>query len=536
MRIGLFTDGYKPQISGVTTSVEMLRNELIKRGHEVYIITNTMPDFELKDEEGIIRMTSIPFKKWKELRIGIPISPEKTRLIKSLDLDVIHTHTEFSIGLYGKYFARSLGLPLVHTYHTMYEDYTHYIYTLKPGRELVKGFVKKVMRQYVKDCDMVIAPTKKTKNALRSYGVKNEIRILPTGVDINHFERIPKDDERVKSIMEKYSISKDDYVLLFLGRVSEEKSIDVIFRAVQGVRERKDNIKMLVVGDGPEKAKLELYAEDLGIDDITHFTGLIPHEEVQYYYSAADLFVNASKTETQGLTILEAMASALPIIVYNDSNIEEIVDDNITGRLFNDDDEFESKIFEAIDMPEETNRLRDNALIKIQELSKEKFAEGAEKIYQSAINKYKSNKIMTKLKNQNIYKHFSILYRQFQIYISREMNEYNLTNLEYILIENIPRDGVINKDRLSLELAVQNELLDEMIANLSDKGYIELVGENEVRLTDNGDKLKSIIIEKFNDWINIVSEGVREDIIKDAFDSLDAFSKNAIREVNKLKE
>ncbi len=532
MRIGLFTDGYKPQISGVTTSVEMLRNELIKRGHEVYIITNTMPDFELNDEEGIIRMTSIPFKKWKELRIGIPISPEKTRLIKSLNLDVIHTHTEFSIGLYGKYFSRSLGLPLVHTYHTMYEDYTHYIYTLKPGRELVKGFVKKVMRQYVKDCDMVIAPTKKTKNALRSYGVKNEIRILPTGVDINHFERVPKDDERVKSIMQKYSINEDDYVLLFLGRVSEEKSIDVIFRAVQGVREKKENIKMLVVGDGPEKAKLEMYAEDLGIDDITRFTGLIPHEEVQYYYSAADLFVNASKTETQGLTILEAMASSLPIIVYNDSNIEEIVDDNITGRLFNDDDEFESKIFEAIDKTEETNRLRDNALIKIKELSKEKFAEGAEKIYQSAISKYKSNKMMNKLKNQNIYKHFSILHRQFETYISREMSEYTLLNLEYIIIDNMPSEATIEKNRLSNDLAIELGELNKMIANLNDKGYIELIGEDKVKLTDKGDELKSIVIEKFNDWINIVSKDIREDIVKNTFDSLDQFSNNAIKEMS----
>ncbi len=390
MKIGLFTDGYKPQISGVTTSVEMLRDSLIKRGHDVYIITNKIPGCESIDDEGVIRVASIPFKKWKDLRIGIPISPEKAKMIKNLDLDIIHTHTEFSIGLYGKYFAKTLGLPLVHTYHTMYEDYVHYIYTLKPGKELVKDFVKKIIKQYVKDCDIVISPTRKTKEALRSYGVKNEIYILPTGVDITNFKRIPKESDKVKSIRDKYSIKDGDYVLLFLGRVAEEKSIDVILRAVQGVSLKKDNIKLLVVGDGPDTEKLKSYANDLGISDITHFAGLIPHEDVPYYYSAADLFVNASKTETQGLTILEAMASELPIIVYNDDNIEEVVDDNVSGRLFNTDDEFEEKILEAINNSEDTMRYRDNALKKIKELSKEKFAEGAEKIYLLALDKYNS--------------------------------------------------------------------------------------------------------------------------------------------------
>ncbi len=392
MRIGLFTDAYKPQISGVTTSVQMLRNELIKRGHVVFIVTTTMSDYDPTDEKGIVRMPSIPFKKWKELRIGIPISPKQTAEIKKLDLDIIHTHTEFSIGLYGKYFSRKLDIPLVHTYHTMYEDYTHYVYTLRPGRELLKSFVKKVMKNYIKDCNNVIAPTRKTEEKLRSYGVENQIFIQPTGVDINHFHRFSKDDERVKAIRETYGIKQDDYLLIFLGRVADEKSIDVIFNALAGVREKKDNVKMLVVGDGPAMKKLQEYAYDLSIDDIVQFTGFINHEDVQYYYSASDLFVNASRTETQGLTIMEAMASNVPIIVFDDANIEEIVEDNYSGRLFKDDEQFESKIIEAMENPEDTNRYAENAVNKMKELSKEKFAEGVEKIYEITLKAFNEEK------------------------------------------------------------------------------------------------------------------------------------------------
>ncbi len=392
MKIGLFTDAYKPQISGVTTSVQMLRNELIKRGHEVFVVTTTVNDYDVSNEVGIIRLPSIPFKKLKDLRIGIPVSPSQTSFIKNLNLDIIHTHTEFSMGLYGKYFAKRLGIPLVHTYHTMYEEYTHYVYTLRPGRELIKSVVKRIMKNYIEDCNKVIAPTKKTKLALLSYGVENDICILPTGVDVNHFKRLPKDDKRLDNIREKYGIKITDYVLLFLGRVAEEKSIDVILRAFAGVRERKDNVKMLIVGDGPAMKKLKYYAEDLGIDDITHFVGLVPHEEVQYYYSVADLFVNASRTETQGLTIMEAMASMLPIIVFDDDNIEEIVEDEFSGRLFTDDEQFEGKIIDAMENKEKTFEYAKNALDKMQELSKEEFAKGAEKIYESAVRDYNADK------------------------------------------------------------------------------------------------------------------------------------------------
>lgn len=384
MNIGIFTDCYYPQINGVVTSVRILEEELLKRGHHVTIITVDVPGY-IEESDHVIRIKSIPFSKWKEFRIGVPFLPQTYKIIKSLNLDLIHTHTEFSIGHLGRYIAKSLNIPILHTYHTMYEDYTHYVFNFKYGKNVVRKLIKQGSKLYVKKYNAIIVPTDKTKSALLGYGVKNNIHVVPTGINIEHFDQHDQNHPRIKEIRDELGIQPNDYVILSLGRISEEKSIDATIKQMKQLVLDEPNAKLIIVGDGPYRETLEKLTYDNHLENYVHFVGRVPFEDVSYYYSLAKVFVSASKTETQGLTIMEAMASMLPVIVYDDDNVKGIVIDGYSGRLFNTASDLTAYIVDAIRNPDTTKQMADHAFDIIQSLSKEAFGENAEKVYQEVL-------------------------------------------------------------------------------------------------------------------------------------------------------
>jgi len=385
MRIGIFTDCYYPQVNGVVTSVLMLEEELIKLGHEVTIITVKVPN-HIEEKNNILRVSSIPFIKWSEFRLAVPFHLDILRQIKNMNFDLIHTHTEFSVGLLGKYMAKLYNIPSIHTYHTMYEDYTHYIYNLKYGKNFVRNVIKKTSMAYVKQYDGVIAPTDKTYTALRSYGVTNDIYVVPTGIDLKQFARYPKNHPVLQDIYEQWGLSKDHKIILSLGRISEEKSVHTIIHQLPALLEHDPNIRLIIVGDGPYRAKLEKLVEKLYISDYVIFVGQVPFDEVSYYYSIADVFVSASQTETQGLTIMEAMATEIPVIVYDDLNIKGIVIDNISGRLFKSEEELSQKLLDCFANEEESKRLAKKGQLIVRSLSKEAYGKNAENVYIKLVN------------------------------------------------------------------------------------------------------------------------------------------------------
>lgn len=385
MKIGIFTDCYYPQINGVVTSVLMLEQELIKLGHEVTIVTVKVPN-HVDTKDNIIRIPSVPFAKWKEFRLGLPFFHDSYKLIKSLQFDLIHTHTEFSVGFFGKYVAKSLNIPIIHTYHTMYEDYTHYVSNIKHGKALVKKAIINSSKQYVKNYDGVIAPTDKTLNALRRYGVTNNIFVVPTGIDLRHFNRYPKSNPVVQSIMAQFGLTGADKIILSLGRVSEEKSIHVIINQMPKLLKQIPNAKLLVVGDGPYRATLMQLVTDLDLTAEVLFAGQVAFEQVAYYYSVADVFVSASKTETQGLTIMEAMASQVPVVVYDDTNVKDIVIDQVSGRLFETEPELTQALVDCFSNQADTYLMTEKALEIVKSLSKESYARNAENVYYQLLN------------------------------------------------------------------------------------------------------------------------------------------------------
>ena len=334
MRIGIFTDTYYPQISGVCTSIKNLKNELEKKGHTVYIITVKVPDY-IESDPHIIRVKSYKFLPVPEQRIAGISSLAALSKISHLKLDVVHTHTEFFLGFLGKLYSKRYDVPMIHTYHTMYEDYTHYI-TKGHYDNYAKSLAKKMSSFFCNSSDHVIAPSTKTKDKLLNYGVRKNISVIPTGIDINKFML---ENDNQSEIMKKYHISNKNKVMLFIGRLAKEKSIDVIINQFAIIKKVIPDMKFLIVGDGPEKKKLINLVESLNLTDSIIFTGMIKNSEISKYYRLGKFFITASATETQGLTIIEAMASKNLVIARKDENIRNVINHNINGIIFKNESE-----------------------------------------------------------------------------------------------------------------------------------------------------------------------------------------------------
>ncbi len=232
MRIGLFSDTYLPDINGVVSSIVTLQKELEKNGHEVFVIANHKGLLHSIREGNVLRLPGFELKWLYGYILSTPYHFSAKEDIKAMNLDLIHVHTEFGIGIFARIVAKDLGIPLVCTYHTMYEDYTHYINKFdiegidKVGKKVTASFSKMV----VETCEAVIAPSEKTKEALLKYGVKTPILIIPTGLNLEKFNRENIDEAEVKSLREQYGTSNEDKVMLYVGRVAHEKSIDVVIR------------------------------------------------------------------------------------------------------------------------------------------------------------------------------------------------------------------------------------------------------------------------------------------------------------------
>jgi 1,2-diacylglycerol 3-alpha-glucosyltransferase len=256
MNIGIFTDTYYPNVNGVVRSIETLRENLENLGHTVYIITNGKVDYE---EENVHRIGTLPLEILEGYKIALPYSYKIYKDIKRLKLDVIHTHTEWSVGVFGRICATRLKIPYVHTFHTMYENYTHYMAKFKTEK-ISKRVLKQIIRSHCNHTQGVIAPSLKAKLTLEEYGVKRTIHITPTGISLDKF-RAEITDEAIAEEKARIGIAPDDFVGLYIGRLAKEKNIEPIIQAIGNVD--SENFKFLVVGGGPERENLENLAKKI---------------------------------------------------------------------------------------------------------------------------------------------------------------------------------------------------------------------------------------------------------------------------------
>ena len=379
MRIGLFTDTYFPQVSGVATSIRTLKTELEKQGHDVFIFTTTDKDVNRYEDWQIIRIPSVPFFAFKDRRFAYRGFSKALEIAKQYQLDIIHTQTEFSLGMLGIWIARELKIPVIHTYHTQYEDYVHYI---AKGMLIRPSMVKYLVRGFLHDVDGVICPSEIVRDLLSDYKVKVEKRVIPTGIELAKFERPEIKQENLIELRSKLGIQDDEKMLLSLSRISYEKNIQAVLAAFAEVL-KEDKVKLVVAGDGPYLDDLKEQVKKLEIQDSVIFTGMITPSETALYYKAADFFISASTSETQGLTYLESLASGTPVIAHGNPYLDNLITDKMFGTLYYGEHDLAGAILEALiatpDMDEHT------LSVKLYEISAENFGKRVHEFYLDAI-------------------------------------------------------------------------------------------------------------------------------------------------------
>lgn len=348
MRIGIFTDTYPPFINGVSTSIVNLEKALRQHGHEVFIVTVNPDDmsYRYEDDERIIRIPGIPIGIYDYRLTGIyPL--KAINKIKNWNLDIIHSHTEFGIGTFARILAKQFDIPLVHTYHTMYEDYVHYItkgHFDKSSKKIVEYLTMFYCDKTAKE---LIVPSKKTYNLFKEkYHVDKDVRIVPTGIEVNRFFKEQFKETEIRELKKELGLKPSDFVILYVGRLAEEKNIKLLLQAEENMIKQNKNIKLVIVGSGPDYEKFITWTLSKKLEKNIIFTNAIPWEEIPKYYQIADVFATASITETQGLTIIEAMAASKPVVCIKDDAFLDVVVDGLNGYIFENKKEFENIILD----------------------------------------------------------------------------------------------------------------------------------------------------------------------------------------------
>ena len=385
MRIGIFSETYEPYVSGVTTSIKMLKEALENLNHEVYIVTVNLKNYQfIYDRDNkIIYIPGIKTKIYDARLTGI-YSKKAFKIIKTWNLDLIHSQTEFGIGYFSRIVSKKLNIPVVHTYHTLYEDYVHYV-THNHFNNISKKIAIKITKYYCeKKCDSLIVPTSKIKDLfINKYNIKKEINVIPTGIDTNRFQNVDK--KQVTNLKKEYNLNANDFVIGCVGRIATEKSIDDLLTNSKDLIKKYPHLKLLIVGDGPELANLKELASKLNIKENVIFTGKIPYDLIPAYYKLFNILTSFSTTETQGLTIIEALASQKPVICIKDESFKKMITPGFNGYLFNDPKDYQKIIKKLITNPKEYQKLQANTLKSISQYTKEAFAKYVLKVYKKTL-------------------------------------------------------------------------------------------------------------------------------------------------------
>lgn len=357
MRILLATDAYSSIVNGVVTSVKILRKELISMGHEVRVITlseniNSYIDFN----EGIYYFGSYDVSKiYPDARFSPFHTMKLIDDIYNWKPDIIHTQSEFTTFRIARRVSKKLNISIVHTYHTLYEQYTHYF---SPSEASGKYLVTKLSQYIAKRSKCIIVPTLKTKNALNSYKVNTDIEIIPTGLIMDNFKKIYSRKE-IASLKNELNIPANTNVLISIGRVGKEKNIEEIIDYFYKLNNEK--LYFVIVGDGPNKDYLISKVKNYNLENKIFFTGLIPHNKLNIYYQMADLFVSASTSETQGLTYIEALANGTPVLCRDDSCLENTVINGYNGFRYTNFENFYNYLNKILNNDDFYNELSTNS-------------------------------------------------------------------------------------------------------------------------------------------------------------------------------
>lgn len=328
MRIGIFSETFLPQVNGVVTSICNTARVLSKR-HEIKIFTVGKGPKKFSGCE-VVRFKGATFRPYPEYKFYVPRVGDLGSLMKE-DLDVVHVRSSVVFWLLARKFAKAKKIPLIGTFDTPVSDYTHYLPVLGRfgmSRKLLGGGARKYSVWYYNQCDLVTVPSEYTKRQLMSWGCKRKVYVVSNGVDIERFNP----EQRCEELRKKLC-PRGEALILHVGRVTKEKRVSVLINAAERLS-RDLRFKLFIVGDGPAKKDLEALVKRKGLEDFVVFAGRVSERELPVYYASADLFVTASTVETQGIVLLEAMASGLPVIGAKAGAIPDLVKEGENGFLF----------------------------------------------------------------------------------------------------------------------------------------------------------------------------------------------------------
>ncbi len=379
MKILLLSELYLPIINGVVTSTSTLSKALCDLGHEVRVLS-----LEKKKciRDNIYYNSALCVDKiYPDAYVSLKLDEEIFQDICAWQPDILHTQSEFTTMLFAKKIAKKLNIPIVHTYHTSYEDYTHYIFLPK---NIGKAFVAFMLRKILNPVAHIIAPTKKIKDMLLDYNIKKEITTVPTGIDIN----FPlASEEELAKLRKSLSIEKEKKIFLSLGRIAKEKNIDCLLEYI--AQSQKPDWILVIAGGGPYLDALKQRAKALNIEEKVRFTGMIVRDEIYKYYQFADIFISASTSETQGLTYIEALANARPLLCKYDTCLDDVLIPEKNGYFFNSYAEFCVNAIRILNQ-ENNLSLKSFAKTSVTKFSTQIFAKSIEEVYRNSIENMKS--------------------------------------------------------------------------------------------------------------------------------------------------
>ena len=382
LKILITTDLYTTETNGVVTSVKNLFDELTANGHDVKILTISDNLHSHKDG-AVYYIRSVPLKAvYPDLRMPVSYRHKLIQEIIDWKPDVVHSQCEFFSYQFAARISRITGAPIVHTYHTLYEQYlTSYVV---PSKRLGDYLAKVLSRARLKRVKTLVAPTLKVEHTLEGYGMKAPISVVPSGISLEqHHQRLSQQQRQEKR--RALGIADDDQVLLNLGRLGGEKNLGELMELFAEAREQNGNLKFLIVGDGPAREDLEKQAKKLGVAENVIFTGMVEPSQVQYYYQLGDVFVSASTSETQGLTYIEAAANGLPLLCRQDDCLADVLQEGQNGYEYTSAEEFLRAIDEMVHDP----TWREAAAKRSEEIAasfdKKAFGEAIENIYESVL-------------------------------------------------------------------------------------------------------------------------------------------------------
>jgi 1,2-diacylglycerol 3-alpha-glucosyltransferase len=384
MNIALFLDAFTPMKNGVITSVLQLREGLEKKGHHVVIVAVQVANYENKDP-NIMLVPMIPFDFGTKQGFGLGLANrfKLLRFMKEHKIELVHTHSEFGLGLAGKWAARKLGVPRVTTTHTMWEMYTNYSPVLK-----AKAAWRKYFRFFIKGTHVIVAPSLKAKKYDAMVVPEIPVQLIPNGISMEKFKSHDLTEADLLAVRSQYGLSASDRCIIFVGRVGPEKRVEELFDIVAPILRRHGDLRMLYVGDGPTLDQLRQKAAEQGLEKAFIFTGFVNWEEVFKLYSISELFLTASLSEVHPMTMIEGAMCGLPCLSRRDDSFIDLIHEGENGYLADTDEELAARVEEVLGDPKKRAAFSAASLLISRTFTADNHASRMETLYRKAIEFY----------------------------------------------------------------------------------------------------------------------------------------------------